>query len=412
MAISSAGDPWSIPSNGALSAYSSTGMPVDENTALQLLSVTACVRILSETVSGLPLDAVLTTGGTRKPVKSAPNIVTDPFGGANRLSGWGSTRKIGIAQMMVSLLLRGNAYAAVVSRDRDGMPDMLQVLSPDAVDVDVDRKTAERLYKVNRQPFPASDLMHIPGMMLPGQPAGLSVIGYAARTIGLGIAAEEFGSKFFGDGAHLSGIIEVPGDLKPDVARQMKESFESKHSGMNNAHAVGVLTAGAKFAPVSVSPEDAQFLGTRAAQTTDIAMLFGIPPHMLGQVDRTTSWGKGIEEQTLGFLKYTLSGWVNRFEDAFSALLPQPMQAWFNLDALLRPDTTARYNAYLAARNAAALTPNEIRHKEDMPPIEGGDDLFAPLNSAHTTEPDWQPGKPEVPADSPQGGSNDNAPAA
>jgi HK97 family phage portal protein len=306
---------------------------------------------------------------------------------------------------MVSLLLRGNAYAAVVASDRFGRPTMLQVLSPDAVQVDVDQNTARRVYKVNNNPFPSSKMLHIVGMSLPGHPQGLSVISYAARTIGLGLAAEEFGSMFFGNGAHLSGVIEIPGDIEKDKARRVKENFEASHSGMRHAHAVGVLSGGAKFAPVSVSPEDAQFLGTRAAQTTDIAMLFGIPPHMLGQVDRTTSWGKGIEEQTLGFLKFTLSGWVNRFEDAWSTMLQQPWQARFNLDGLLRPDSAARYTAYQAARNASIMTPNEIRALENLPPIEGGEDLFAPLNSAHTTEPDWKPGSPELdpnaPTDSP-----------
>jgi HK97 family phage portal protein len=269
-------------------------MAVNESTALQLLSVMACVRILSETLSGLPFDAVESEGAIRRTLEPSPLIIADPFGGANAFTDLGITRKAGLGQLMVSLLLRGNAYAAVVATDRSGRPTMLQVLSPDAVQVDVDQNTARRVYKVNNNPFPSSKMLHIVGMSLPGHPQGLSVISYAARTIGLGLAAEEFGSMFFGNGAHLSGVIEIPGDIEKDKARRVKENFEASHSGMRHAHAVGVLSGGAKFAPVSVSPEDAQFLGTRAAQTTDIAMLFGIPPHMLGQVDRTTSWGKGI----------------------------------------------------------------------------------------------------------------------
>lgn len=412
IATSSMGDPWNIPSNGDLSNYTSAGMAVDESSALQLLSVMACVRILSETLSGLPFDAVESVGPLRKTLEPAPPIVDDPFGGAYRFSDLGITRKAGLNQLMVSLLLRGNGYAAVVARGRDGLPSMLQVLSPDAVQVDVDRDTARRQYKVNNTPFPSADMLHIVGMALPGEPTGISVVAYARRTIGLGLAAEEFGSLFFGSGAHLSGIVEIPGDIDKDKARRVKENFEASHSGMRHAHTVGVLSGGAKFSPVSVSPEDAQFLGTRAAQTTDIAMMFGIPPHMLGQVDRTTSWGKGIEEQTLGFLKFTLSGWVSRFEDAWSTMLYQPWKARFNLDGLLRPDSSARYEAYQAARNATILTPNEIRALENEPPIEGGDDLFAPLNSAHTTEPDWKPGQPEkdpnapapAPTETPQGG--------
>lgn len=407
-ALTGQGDPWSIPSNGSLSLYSSAGVPVDEASVLSLLAVTACVRIISDTVSGLPFDAIHTAGKIRTVVDPTPRIIADPFGGADVLGGFGLTRKAGLNQIMVSLLLRGNAYIAVVDYDElTGLPSLLQVLSPDAVAVDVDRKTGARLYKVNNEPFPAERMIHIVGMALPGQPVGVSMLQFAKRSIGLGIAAEEYGSMFFGNGAHLSGIIEIPGDLKPDAARVVKESFESKHSGMRHAHAVGVLTGGAKFAPISVSPEDAQFLATRQLQTGEIAMLMGVPPHMLGQVDRTTSWGRGIEEQTLGFLKYTLQAWVQRIEDAWTPLLPQPIKGYFNLDGLLRADTTTRYTAYQAARNAALMTTNEIRALENLPPVEGGDDLFAPLNSAHTTDPGWTPGQPEPDPTAPDGGTAD-----
>lgn len=392
--ITGQGDPWAIPSNGSLSTYSSAGVPVDDSSALSLLAVTACVRLLSETLSGLPFDAVRSSGKLRTPIEPAPPLVEDPFGG-DIVNGYGLTRKIGLNQIMMSLLLRGNAYCNIQQRDRDGFPSLLQVLSPDAVTVDVNKNTGQRVYTVNREPFPSNRMLHIVGLSLPGQPVGVSLLTYAKRSIGLGIAAEEFGSMFFGNGAHMSGIIEVPGDLSTDRARVLKESFESRHSGMRHAHAVGVLTGGAAFHPISVSPEDAQFLATRAMQTAEIAMLFGIPPHMLGQVDRTTSWGKGIEEQTLGFLKYTLSAWTQRIEDSWSTMLPPGVKARFNLDGLLRADTTTRYTAYQAARNSAIMTPNEIRALENLAPIEGGDDLYAPLNSAHTTDPGWNPDQPD-----------------
>lgn len=406
--ITGQGDPWAIPSNGSLSAYSSAGVPVDDTSALSMLAVTACVRILSETVSGLPFDAVRSQGALRRPIEPTPALVEDPFGGADAINGYGFTRKIGILQIMVSLLLRGNAYVNIAAVDKNGIPSLLQVLSPDAVQVDVDSDTGQRVYTVNRKPFPAIRMVHIPGLTLPGQPVGVSLLQYAKRTIGLGIAAEEFGSMFFGSGAHMSGVISVPGDLTIDKARVLKESFESKHGGMRHAHSVGVLTGGAQWTPISVHPEDAQFIETRKLQTLDIAMLFGVPPHMLGQVDRTTSWGSGIEEQTLGFLKYTLHGWVQRIEDAWSAMLPTGTKARFNLDGLLRTDTATRYAAYQAARTAAFMTPNEIRALENLDPIDGGDDLFAPLNSAHTTDPGWTPNgwlpdetDPHTPAGSP-----------
>lgn len=360
---------------------------------MQLLAVAACVRILSETVAGLPLDAVRMRGELREALNPVPGIIADPFGGANNTAL--PSRRVGFNQMMVSLLLRGNAYAAVIDRDILLRPTRLQVLHPDRVRCKfVD---GQRAYWINRKPVDADDMVHLLGMAYPEAATGMSAITYARNAIGLGLAAEEFGARFFGDGAHLTGVIEVQADMDKTKARQLKEGFEASHSGLANAHAIGVLSGGAQWKPISISPEDAQFLGTRAAQNLDIAMLFGVPPHMLGQVDRTTSWGTGIEQQSLGFLRYTLEPWLGRFEDAWSATLPRPQRARFDTDALLRTDTAGRYAVYLQARNAALMTPDEIRARENMPPLPdgAGTDPFAPLNSAHTTDPGWTPGQPE-----------------
>jgi HK97 family phage portal protein len=345
---------------------------------MQLLVVASAVRILSDAVSGLPFDAVRMDGEIRKTIEPPPAIISDPFGGMSNPAL--PTKRQGIGQMMVSLLLRGNAYALVVERN-GRYPKQLMVLHPDRVKCEFNA-AGEKVYEVNRLPVPASEIVHLTGMSYPESPTGISVIQYARNAIGLGLAAEEFGARFFGSGAHLSGVISVEGDLDKERARQLKESFTTAHAGIRNAHAIGVLTGGAKWTPVSISPEDAQFLGTRAAQNLDLAMLFGIPPHMLGQVDRTTSWGTGIEQQGLGFLAYTLSAWLGRFEDAWSVMLPRPQCARFNADALLRTDAAGRWAVYSAARSAGILTPNEIRALENFGPIDGGDDIAMPLNSS------------------------------
>jgi HK97 family phage portal protein len=348
--------------------------------------VSACVRILSSALAGLPLDAVQMKGAIRKQLDPPPLIISDPFGGANSLKF--PTRRTGFTQMMVSVLLRGNAYGLVTARDKVLRPTRVMVLHPDRVAVGMG-DDGSRAYQINRKPVDASDMVHLMGMSMPESPVGMSVIAYARQAIGLGLAAEEFGARFFGQGAHLTGIIEVPGDLDKERARTLKESFTAGHGGLANSHTVGVLSGGARWAPISVSPEDAQFLGTRAAQNLDMAMLFGIPPHMLGQVDRTTSWGTGIEQQSLGFLKYTLSNWIGLFEETWSAMLPKPQIARFNVAGLLRTDTAGRYASYGQARNGAWLTIDEIRALEDMEPLPDGKgaDPFAPLNSAHTDTP-------------------------
>lgn len=415
--VTGAGDPWAIPSNGSLSKYASSGVPVDQDAILSLTAVTRSVDLISTSIAGLPLDAVKAQGAIRVPIEPPPLVISDPFGGANVLNGFGVTPFEGLSQVMVSLLFRGNAYINIVRRDKTGMPDTLQVLNPDAVKCELNRETGAREYEVNRNPFPTHNMLHVRGLTLPGQPVGVSVLGYAKRTFGLAIAAEEFGSMFFGQAAHPSGIITIPGDMTSDNARAIKEGFESKHSGMRHAHEVSVLTGGAEFKPISITPEEAQFLATRQIQTEDIAMLFGVPPHLLGRVDRTTSWGKGIEEQDLAFLKYTLARWLRPLEDAFSVMLPDPWKARFNIDAFARSDTSGRYKSYLLSRTAAFMTPNEIRALENLPPIEGGDDLFAPLNSAHTTDPGWTPNgwlpdetDPHTPAGSPLLGPPQPAP--
>ncbi|MFJ2399851.1 phage portal protein [Streptomyces xanthochromogenes] len=388
---SGAGDPWSVPSNASLAPLTAAGVPVTEDTAMQLLAVAACVRILSTTVAGLPFDAVRMRGELRETMEPPPGIISDPFGGASDTSM--PTRRAGFTQMMVSLLLRGNAYAAITARDGLLRPTRLRVLHPDRVQCRFD-DAGRRTYKISRKPVDAADMVHLMGMGMPESPTGMSVISYARQSIGLGLAAEEFGSRFYGQGAHLSGVISLEGDLDKERARQLKESFSASHSGLQNSHAVGVLSGGAKWTPISVSPEDAQFLGTRAAQNIDIAMLFGLPPHMLGQVDRTTSWGTGIEQQSLGFLRYTLASWLGTFEDGWSAMLPKPQAACFNVDALLRTDTAGRYAVYSMARNAALLTPDEIRALENRAPLPDGkgSDPFAPLNSAHTDAPQGDAG--------------------
>jgi HK97 family phage portal protein len=394
-APSSAGDPWAIPSNGSLAAYSTAGIPVTEDTAMQLIAVAACVRIVSQTVAGLPLNAVRMQGEIRKALKPSPTIVADPFGGGTTTALL--SRRAGFAQMMVSLLLRGNAYAVVTARDALLRPKRLRVLHPDRVRC-VFSKAGEREYWVNRTWVDATDMVHLIGTAFPESPTGMSVISYARTSIGLGLAAEEFGAGFFGKGAHMTGVITVDGDLDRERARGMKEAFEASHSGMENAHSIGVLSGGAKWTPISVTPEDAQFLGTRAAQNLNIAMLFGVPPHMLGQVDRTTSWGTGIEQQSLGFLRHTLADWMGPFEDAWTMMLPAPQTALFDTDDLLRTDTAGRWAYYSIARNIAGMTPDEVRARENLPPLPDGkgQDPFAPLNSAHTTDPGWQPDQPDT----------------
>ncbi|MGW7424419.1 phage portal protein [Streptomyces sp. NPDC054813] len=389
----------SIPTNGSLMAPTASGVAVNDQTAMQLVAVYACVRILSAAIARLPLSAMVARDGIQVPTPMAPTIVADPFGGAGNTRF--PTRRAGLKQLAVSLLLRGNGYGMVTARDYLYRPSRIAVLHPDVVKVRLN-DDGGRDYEVNRQKVDnPSDMLHLTGMCMPGAAEGMSPISYARQAIGLGLAAERFGAGFFGQGAHLSGVITVPGDLDKDRARQMKDAFEGSHSGLSNAHAIGVLSGGADWKNISVTPEDAQFLGTRAAQNLDMAMLYGVPPHMLGQVDRTTSWGTGIEQQAIGFRVWTLDDWLGIFEDAWTGMLPRGQSAVFDTASLERTDTAGRWSWYATARTINGMTQNEIRARENLPPVEGGDDINAPLNSAHSgdspdpTPPDDGPPAPD-----------------
>ncbi|NUS54173.1 MAG: phage portal protein [Streptomycetaceae bacterium] len=387
----------SIPTNGSLAALTASGVPVNEQSAMKLIAVHACVRVIAGALAGRPLRSMQARGDVLVPVAPAPPIVADPFGGAS--STRFPSRRAGLKQMAVSVLLRGNAYAYVVARDYLLRPTRLMVLHPDRVRVELDDDGA-RSYTVDRQKVDnPADILHVTGLCMPGAAEGMSVISYARNSIGLGLAAEEFGGKWFGNGAHLTGVIEMEANLDKKRAREMKEAFEASHSGLPNAHAIGVLSGGATWKPISVNAEDAQFLGTRAAANLDMAMLFGVPPHMLGQVDRTTSWGTGIEQQAIGFRIWTLDDWLGTFEDAWSTMLPRGQVAHLDTTSLERTDTTGRYNAYVQGRTAGLLTQNEIRAKENLAPVDGGDDINAPLNSAHAGDP--PPDEPPPPEDPP-----------
>ncbi|MCH0555808.1 phage portal protein [Streptomyces sp. MUM 16J] len=383
----------SIPTNGSLAGITPSGVPVNDQTAMQLVAVYACVRILSSALSRLPLQAMVDRGGIQVPTK-APTIVQDPFGGASNTRF--PTRRAGFKQLAVSLLLRGNGYGMVTARDYLFRPSRISVLHPDQVKVTM-TDDGGRDYEVNHKSVDAVNMLHLTGMCMPGSPTGMSPISYARTAIGLGLAAERFGAGFFGKGAHMTGVITTPGDLDKKRAREMKEGFEASHSGLANAHAIGVLSGGADWKQISVTPEDAQFLGTRAAQNLDMAMLYGVPPHMLGQVDRTTSWGSGIEQQAIGFRIWTLDDWLGIFEDAWTAMLPRGQAAVFDTTQLERTDTTGRYAGYVEARTAGLLTQNEIRARENLPPVEGGDDIMTPLNSAHSGDSSPPAAKPPAP---------------
>lgn len=358
----------SIPSN--VDGYSSdAGYPVSERTALQSLAVYACVRLLADSIAALPMDAYRKQGEVRVPVEPAPLLVRQPDTDLTTFE-W-------VFQLVTSLALRGNSYHLVESRDRLEYPTTLTPLHPDIVQVTRDRDTGQLVYKVGDQRVPTEDIVHIRRFSLPGATTGLSPIEQARQGIGMALAAERYGARYFGQAATPSAVLSTEQYLTPTQSKDILDVWVASHGGQRHP---AVLSGGLKYAPIAISPEESQFLQTRSFQRGEIAMLFGIPPHMIGDTQKSTSWGSGIEQQSIGFVTYTLRPWLSCIEATLSALLPRGTYMRFNVDALLRGDSKSRFEGYTQARNAGWLNVNEIRALEDRAPIANGDDYLQPLN--------------------------------
>lgn len=365
---------------------SSSGKYVTERSTMQMTAVYCCVRILSEAVASLPLQFYRYTddGGKEKAVDHPLYFLLHDE----------MTSFIFRETLMTHLLLWGNAYSQII-RNGKGEVVALYPLMPDRMKVDRDehgrlyyeytvydvnevdgRKGTDRVGSTVRlQPY---DVLHIPGLGFDGL-VGYSPIAMAKNAIGLAIATEEYGSKFFANGAAPSGVLEHPDTIK-DPSR-VRESWQATFGGSGNANKIAVLEEGMKYTPISISPEQAQFLETRKFQIDEIARIFRVPPHMIGDLEKSSF--NNIEQQSLEFVKYTLDPWVSRWEQAMvRALLTKEEKRKyffkFNVDGLLRGDYQSRMNGYATARQNGWMSANDIRELENLDriPAEEGGDLY------------------------------------
>lgn len=368
----------------------SSGKFVTERSAMQMTAVYCCVRILSEAVASLPLQFYRYTddGGKEKAVEhplyfllhDEPNPEMTSF--------------IFRETLMTHLLLWGNAYSQIIRNGKGEvvalyplMPDRMRVDRDDSGklyyeytvydsdDVDGRKGTDKPGRTVKLMPY---DVLHIPGLGFDGL-VGYSPIAMAKNAIGLAIATEEYGSKFFANGAAPSGVLEHPGTIKDPS--KVRESWQATFGGSGNANKIAVLEEGMKYTPISISPEQAQFLETRKFQIDEIARIFRVPPHMIGDLEKSSF--NNIEQQSLEFVKYTLDPWVSRWEQAMvrALLTPEEKKKYFfkfNVDGLLRGDYQSRMNGYATARQNGWMSANDIRELENLDriPAEDGGDLY------------------------------------
>lgn len=369
-----------------------SGKPVNERTAMQTTAVYACVRILAEAVASLPLHVYeYQDDGGKKLVHDHPlyYLLHDEPNSE-------MTSFVFRETLMSHLLIWGNAYAQII-RDGAGRVLGLYPLLPDKMDVQRDdRGNIYYVYSRNSDENPmfkeygdirlkAEDVLHIPGLGFDGL-IGYSPIAMAKNAVGMTLACEEYGASFFANGANPGGVLEHPGVLKDPS--KVRESWNSVYRGVNNAHKIAVLEEGMKYQQIGIPPEEAQFLETRKFQINEIARLYRIPPHMVGDLDKSSF--SNIEQQSLEFVKYTLDPWVIRWEQSLqrSLLLPGEKGKYFiklNVDGLLRGDYQSRMNGYAVGRQNGWFSANDIREMENMNPIpdEQGGNLYL-INGAMT----------------------------
>jgi HK97 family phage portal protein len=362
-----------IPKNS--DGYYAAGVPVTALGAMQLAAVNACVRLLADSIAGLPLDAYRKRDGLSVEVTPTPGIVAVPFGDD-------LTHFEGFDQIGRCLATTGESLSLISGMDYLERPTEIYPIHPDDWQVRRDERTGDPRYSVYSQgrlvgKFGPAEVLHIKRFSLPGLLHGLSPIEQAAQGIGLGIAAERYGARWFADSANPSAVLESTEDMTDDQVALTQRQWIDSHGGRRFP---AVMTGGLKYRPITITPNESQFLETRKFQRGEIAMLYGIPPHMIGDTDKSTSWGTGIEQQSIGFVRYTLRPWLTCIEQAFSTLLPRGQYVRFNVEALLRGATLERYMSYVHARNAGWLNVNEIRAKEDLGPVEGGEQYIQPLN--------------------------------
>ncbi len=363
---------------------STSSKTVTERSAMQMTAVYSCIRILAEAVAGLPLNLYRYTedGGKEKAIDhplylllhDEPNPEMSSF--------------VFRETLMTHLLLWGNAYAQII-RNGKGEVIALYPLMPNKMSVDRDsqgqlyytyqRGTDEAIRDKNQTAIlRPSDVLHIPGLGFDGL-VGYSPIAMAKNAIGMAIACEEYGAKFFANGAAPGGVLEHPGTIKDP--QRVRESWQSTFGGSGNANKIAVLEEGMKYTPIGISPEQAQFLETRKFQINEIARIFRVPPHMVGDLEKSSF--SNIEQQSLEFVKYTLNPWVVRWEQSLTrALFTQAEKVRyfvkFNLEGLLRGDYESRMNGYATARQNGWMSANDIRELENLDriPTEEGGDLY------------------------------------
>lgn len=380
-------DRWYVPIG--YGSRTASGPVVTPETALRLTAVYRCVAILAQTIAALPLQIY-----RRMPDGGKERATNNPLYGLlhDQPNPWQTSYDFR-SLLMTHLCLRGNGYAEILPGPR-GFADQLIPLHPDRVRVEMIEgyrlryRYSDPLRAGAERVLTQDEVFHVRGPSTDGI-MGMSPITANREAIGLALATEEYGARFFSNDATPGGVLVTPAKLDADAAKRMKESWLASQGGTNR-HKVAVLEQGLKFEPLGMKNEDAQFLDTRRFQVEEIARMFGIPPHMIGATDKSTTWGSGLEQQTLGFIIFTLTPWLEAWEQAISRdliLIEQIYFAQHTIEGLLRGDSAARAAFYQSGIQNGWLSPNEVRVLEDRNARDGGDSFVQPTSKAGAAKP-------------------------
>lgn len=365
---------------------SMAGPVVNEQTSLGHIDVFKCVSIIADAIAMLPIRShrnqvyrdsndILQTTAHKLP--SQPKLLTDPMPG-DIYSEFSFKHRV-----ITSLLTAGNSYNEIGAVDAQGTPSAIMPIHPSKVrKVDRDDQGVP-YYEMHdggrlRSFRDGGTMVHVPGFVQAGSLQGLSPLQVGMQGIALSMAAEEFGARWFGDGANPSGYLTSDEEWEEADAKKVKKGFMQSFGGLNREPAF--LYGGLEWHPITVNPDESQFIETRMFQSGQIAGLYRVPPHLVGDVNKSTSWGTGIEEQGIGFVVFTLGPWLTRLEQALTFLLPRGQFAKTNVGALLRGRQKDQDVSFAVGRQWGWLSVNDIRQIKDLPPIPDGDVYLQPLN--------------------------------
>jgi HK97 family phage portal protein len=363
---------------GDIEVLNQSGTVVNPETVFRVNAIFSAVSLISDTISTLPVDSYIRRDGARFAFRPRPAWVQQPDVDTTKEAFYGS--------LIVSMLLDGNGFVRVF-RDGAGRVVNMTVLNPAKVEIRKDKVGGVTyVYEGEGKPLNKNELMHIPDVVRPGETRGISRVTALKDNFGLALALESYAARFFGQGASTQGIIEFPGNLTPEQAKQLVDGFDARHKGFRKSHKTGVLSGGAKYVNTSVENDKAQFIDSRRMAVEDVARAFNIPPHLLGLPGTNTY--SSVEQNNIAFVTHTLRPIVQKLESAFTPLManePGGTTAFikFTLDGLLRGDANSRFTAYSTGLQAGYLTINDIRRLEDLPPVDGGEIIRVPLASVN-----------------------------